>query len=171
MPEMDFLGPEKKVTKELTYNHEEFYNYLKSWFGDRHYAVVEKDYSERVSATGKRVYNFNWWIEKRIEPLTKIVMELQYNAETEETQVKLEDGSVQQAQKGPVTIGIRAFIYRDSERDWRLRDKMPQVRLIRDILDKTMKRPRMLKYEEQLKNDMNLVFSDIKTYLKTHKYD
>tara|TARA_Y100000310_G_C20691915_1_gene822849 strand:- start:3006 stop:3521 length:516 start_codon:yes stop_codon:yes gene_type:complete len=171
MGEFDFIGPAQTVKKTTTYNQKELYEYLRSWFEDRHYIVVEKDYSERISKDGKRVYAFEWWIEKKIETLTKIVMELSYKSDAEEQNVTANDGSIKKVQKGEVAVTIRAFVYRDAEGDWALNKKLPQKRLLRDFLDKVVKKPRLTKYEGQLKKDMRAVFSDIKIYLKTHKYN
>ena len=171
MGEFDFIGPAQTVKKQTTYNQKELYEYLKSWFGDRHYDVVEKDYSERITKEGNRAYAFEWWIEKKVETLTKIVMELSYKSDGEDINVTSQDGSVKKVQKGEVSVTIRAFVYRDAEGDWKLVKSLPQKRLLRDLLDKIVKKPRLMKYEENLKRDLRAVFDDLKTYLKTHKYD
>jgi hypothetical protein len=171
MGEYDFLGRAKKVSVTSTYNQKELYKYLQQWFEERHYLVVENEYDEKISGEGKRNINFSWWLEKKAELLTKLVMELSFSSESTDTQVTSEDGTIKTVQKGTVKVSIRAFVFRDAESDWKIHKASPERTLIRELFDKIVKKPRLLKYQEQLDSDWNAVVADLKIYMNTHKFD
>jgi hypothetical protein len=171
MAEFDFLGKPKKVTVTTSYDQNELYQYLQNWFSERHYDVGEKDYNERISSDGKKKINFNWWMEKKAELLTKLVMELSFDSESQESQVTGTDGTIKSVQKGTITVSIRAFVYRDAESDWQLKREFPEKRLIRELYARIIKKPRLMKYQDQLNSDWNSVVADLKMYLNTHKFN
>ena len=158
MVEVDFISSAKTISKTLTYDQKELYNYLMNWFSERHYDVIEFDYSERVVDEDKRVYAFRWRMEKRCENLIKQVIEMNFEAAADEARVEMQDGSIRVAQKGEVKIKMRPFIERDVEDDWSMHPRGPERRVLRELFDKIVQRSRLGNYEKDLKNDFENIF-------------
>ena len=166
MVEVDFISSAKTISKSLTYDQKELYNYLNSWFSERHYDVIEFDYSERIVDEDKRIYAFRWRMEKRCENLIKQVIELNFEALADDERVEMQDGSIRVAQKGEVKIKMRPFIERDVEEDWKMVQRSPERRVLRELFDKIVQRSRLGQYENDLKNDFENV---IKGMIKKNK--
>jgi len=171
MTEVDFIDTGRTVSKFLVYDQKELYNYLRSWFADRHYSRLELDYSERIAANDKKIYSWRWRLEKTPEPLMYSVIELEFKAETEDVQIELQDGSIKKVQKGQVNVEMRSIIERDVKGDWKLRKETPYIRVIREIFEKVVQVRKLGALEKELKDDFNAVFKDLKLYLKMHRYD
>lgn len=171
MPQKDLLGPAKTVTSSLTYDQKALYKFLMKWLEERQYNVLEKDYKERLTADGKRLYTFLWESDKAVDDYTKFVITLDFKAEVENVQAETHDGKKKTAQKGDVTITFLAYINRDFENEWALTKEKPTQRLLREIYDKLVIKGRFSRQEAELKQDLKALMADVKTYLKTHRYD
>ena len=88
----DFLSPPKTVSSTLVYDQKEMYNYLRKWFSERSYDVAELDYTEKILASGSKLYACTWLADKRVDDYTKFVISLEYKAEAENVQIELHDG-------------------------------------------------------------------------------
>ncbi len=167
----DVAGPAKTVSATLTYDQKDLYNYFNKWFEERHYDVTEKDYKERITGDGKRVFTFNWECEKEVEDYTKLFINVSFKAEVENVKIETHDGKSKTAQKGEVTATFQAFVERDADDEWQLTKEKATQHLMREVYDKMIAKGRLNRYNNQLSKDMDLVMSDLKTYLKTHRYD
>jgi hypothetical protein len=167
----DFITTPKKISTELTYSQRQLYKYIKRWFEERHYAVVELEYVERITPDNKKVFNFAWYTEKRAETYTKQCIELSFNAEVENVDVELDNGKRRTAQKGVVTVGIQGYIFKDTANDWALTKERPMRRLTRELFDKFVAKGKYAQIEAQLKKDIRAILGDLKTYFRTHRYD
>lgn len=171
MPQKDLLGPAKIVSSTLTYDQKALYKFLGKWFQDRQYNVLEKDYKERVNADGKRVYQFKWVADKKVDDYTAFFITLDFKAEVENVPTETHDGRKKTAQNGEVTITFQAYIERDYEDEWALTKERPTQRLLREIYDKLVIKGRFIQQEGELRKDLKGLMNDAKTYLKTHRYD
>lgn len=170
MPQMDFISPVKTITKSLVYNQKDLYKFLMKWFAERHYAIVELDYTEKDLGEGKKLYGFNWANEKKIEEFTKLIIEVGFEAKAINTMVETENGQ-RKAQKGEVKVEFKGFVLKDVEDDYTLSKEAPQRRLLKEIYAKFIGNKRMNRFEAQLGKDINAIITDLKTYLKAHRYD
>ncbi|MBT4717320.1 hypothetical protein HOB85_05105 [Candidatus Woesearchaeota archaeon] len=167
----DLITPAKKVGATLTFEQKQLYRYFKKWFQERHYIVVELNYKEKITPEGKRVYTFDWYTEKRVEDYTKLSIDLSFEAEIENVRVKLHDGKTKTVQQGDVEATFQGYVQKDTEDEWALSKETAQRRIFREIYDKLVIKGKYSQYENQLKKDMKAIMSDLKTYLKTHRYD
>lgn len=167
----DFLGPPKTITTTLVFDQKELYNYLKKCFGKRGYDIDESEYTEKILADGRKLYAFVWKIDKRVDDYTKCIFMLEYKAEAENVQIELHDGKKKTAQSGSVNIKINPLLEKDIESEWTLNKQKAYQTLIREIYDKMVVKGKWSRYQSQLSSDLNAILSDIKTYLKTHRYD
>ena len=167
----DFLSPPKTISSTLVFDQKELYNYLRKWFGERGYDIAETEYTEKVLANGNKLYAFIWLADKRVDDYTKFIFAVDFKAEAENVQVELHDGKKKTAQKGTVTIKISSFLEKDIESEWTLKKEKAYQTLIREIYDKMVVKGKWSRYQSSLGKDFSLVLADIKTYLKTHRYD
>jgi len=167
----DFIGPAKTVSSSLVYDQKELYKYLSKWFAERQYDALEIDYTEKILAEGKKLYAFTWMAEKRVDDYTKLVIAIDFKAEAENVQVELHDGKKKIAQKGTVTIKLSPYLDKDIEAEWALTKEKAYQTLLREIYDKMIIKGKWAKYQSQLAKDLEHIISDLKTYLKTHRYD
>tara|TARA_Y100000310_G_C20662142_1_gene805357 strand:+ start:1969 stop:2481 length:513 start_codon:yes stop_codon:yes gene_type:complete len=170
MPQMDFISPVQTITKSLVYNQKDLYKFLMKWFAERHYAIVEVDYTEKDLGEGKKLYSFSWANEKKIEEFTKLVIEVGFEATAINTMVETSDGQ-RKAQKGEVKVDFKGYVLKDVEDDYTLSKDAPQKRLLREIYAKFIGHKKMNRFEEQLGKDIKAIIADLKTYLKAHRYD
>ncbi|MSR85822.1 hypothetical protein EXS74_00330 [Candidatus Woesearchaeota archaeon] len=167
----DFLSPAKTISSTLVYDQKELYNYLKKWLSLRGYDAAETDYTEKILAEGKKLYSFQWVADKRVDDYTKFLFSIDFKAEAENIQIELHDGKKKSAQKGTVTIKIANFIEKDIESDWTLSKKNAYQTLFREIYDKLIAKGKWSRYQSELGKDASAFIADIKTYLKTHRYE
>ncbi len=171
MPQKDLVGTEKSVSATLTYDQKELYKYFSKWFDERHYDVIEKDYKEKLNGEGMRIYVFTWECEKKVDDYTKFKIAVDFKSEAENVKVELHEGKKKTAQKGEVSATFQAFLERDYEEDWKLSKEKATQRLMREVYDKMVAKGKYSRYENNLKKDLKAIMSDLKTYLKTHRYD
>lgn len=167
----DFLSPAKTISSILVYDQKELYNFLRKWFSLRGYDPEETDYTEKILAEGKKLYSFQWVAKKRVDDYTKFVFSVDFKAEAENVEVELHDGKKKTAQKGAVTIKVANFIEKDIESEWALSKKTAYQTLFREIYDKMVAKGKWSRYQSDLGKDSAAIIGDIKTYLKTHRYD
>ena len=167
----DFLSPAKTISSTLVYDQKELYNFLKKWFSLRGYDAAESDYTEKILAEGKKLYSFQWIADKRVDDYTKFCFAVDFKAEAENVQIELHDGKKKTAQKGTVTIKIANFIEKDFESEWALSSQKAYQTLIREIYDKMVAKGKWSRYQSELGKDGTALIGDIKTYLKTHRYE
>lgn len=170
MAEMDFVQPKQEVSKTLVYNQKDLYKYLMKWFAARHYAVVELAYKEKELSPGTKEYSFDWANEKKIEDYTKLFIEVGFQAVATDVVIETTEGK-RKAQKGDVKVEFKAYVSKDVEDDYTLTADAPQRRLLREFYEQFIIKRKMARFEEQLKTDLKAIITDLKTYLKTHRYD
>ena len=169
MAQIDYITPVKTISKTLTYNQKDLYKFLMKWFAERHFDVLETDYSEKL-IEGKKIYHFKWMNEKRIEEFTKLIIKVEFNSKAQDVVIETNDGK-RKAQKGEVTIKFKGFVNKDVEDEHHLTNKPPERALLGAIYEKFIAKRKMARYDEQLKSDLDGIIKDVKTYLKAHNYD
>ena len=166
----DYVGSAVNIKQSLTFDIKELYKTLKIWLSDRGYNVMEPKYSEMPMGESLKKTSFVWNCEKKVDPYTKLAMEISFNAETKDIAVE-KDETKHLAQEGEVEIVFVGYIARDLEEDWALREKTGMQRFFRELYDKFSKKGKYEDYEARLKKDIDSVVYDVKTYLKLHRFD
>jgi hypothetical protein len=169
MAQIDYISPVKTISKTTTYNQQNLYKYLMKWFTERHYDIIEGDYAEKL-VDGAKTYHFKWANEKRISEFTKINIKVDFNAKAEDVIQETTKGK-RKVQKGDITIKFKGFINKNVEDDNTLSNRPPESFLLGAIYEKFIAKRRMARFEEQLKEDLDAIIKDVKTYLKSHRYD
>ncbi len=165
----DYVGKATKIKQSTTFDIKELYKNLKKWIEDRGYKISEPNYSEKPTAEGKST-TFFWSCGKKAETYTKLVLELNFNAQTKDVTIDKEE-QTQTLQQGDVEIVVNTYISKDVEDDWAIREKSGISRLLREIYDTFTKKNTYDEYENKLKKDKEAIVYDIKTYLKMQRFD
>lgn len=167
----DFLSPAKTISSTLTYDQKELYKYFQKWLSERGYDVAEIDYTEKILSEGKKLYAFTWICDKRVDDYTKFMISIDFKAEAENVHIELHDGKKKTAQQGSVTAKIVTYMEKDIESEWALTKRSPYNSLMREIYDKMITKGKWASYQAKLGKDAQALMTDLKTYLKTHRYD
>ena len=166
----DFVGSAVRIKQSLTFDMKELYKNLKTWFADRSYGIAEPSYSEKPTRDGLKKTEFVWCAEKKMDPYSKLVMDVVFKGETKDMVVDKEDKK-QLVQEGDVEIIITCYIKRDLEDDYALKEKSGMQRFLRELVDKFSKKSKFEDYERKLQKDRDTIVYDIKTYLKMQRFD
>ena len=167
----DFVGMPLSVSNTLTYDQKELYKFLKKLFTDRGYSLKEKDYTEKILADGKKLYHFNWSNGKWIDEITKSIIDVEFKAEVENVTIETHDGKKKTAQMGPVIVTFVSYFDRDPTSEWNMLKKDPYKTLFKEVWDKMLSRGKWERRKSALENDLEVIMSNLKTYLKVHRYD
>ncbi len=167
----DFLSPAKTINSTLTYDQKELYRYFQKWLSERGYDIAEIDYTEKILSEGKKLYAFNWLCDKRVDDYTKFMISIDFKAQAENVQIELHDGKKKTAQHGTVTVKIATYMEKDIDSDWTLNKRTAYSTLIREIYDKMVVKGKWASFQGKLGKDAQALMNDLKTYLKTHRYD
>ncbi len=170
MAVMDYVTPITKIKQSLSFDMKELYKMCQSWLKERGYKIEEAEYAESGAGEGKQKTHFLWKCEKKMDPYTKIIIEMKLLADTANVILE-EDEKKKAVQEGNVSISIGGYIEKDIEDDWALKVKTGLDRFFRELYDKFGKGQKFEEYEDKLKKDLDSVIYDIKTYLKMHRYD
>ncbi|MDD4877604.1 MAG: hypothetical protein PHO02_01050 [Candidatus Nanoarchaeia archaeon] len=169
MAVMDYVVPVTKIKQSLSFEIKDFYKMLKNWMKERGYEIEEKEYAESGHDNGHKTH-FVWKCEKKMDSYTKIIIELNFIADTKD--VVLEDDEKKKTlQEGNVSIAVGGYISKDIEDEWAMKVKTGFERFLRELYDKFGKGQKFEEYEGKLKKDIETIVYDIKTYLKMHRFD
>lgn len=171
MSTKDFVGLPLSVSNTLVYDQKELYKFLKKWFIERGYSINEKDYTEKILSDGKKLYHFKWDNHKWIDEITKAKIMVEFKAEVENVNIETHDGRKKTAQSGPVIVTFISYFDRDPTSEWNLLKRDPYRTLFREVWDKMLARGKWERRKSALEKDLELIMSDLKTYLKVHRYD
>ncbi len=167
----DFVGMPLSVSNTLTYDQKELYKFLKKWFTDRGYSIKEKDYTEKILSDGKKLYHFNWANDKWLDEITKSYILVEFKAEVENVTIETHDGKKKSAQNGLVLVTFTTYFDRDPTSEWNMLKKDPYKTLFKELWDKMLSRGKWERRKSALEKDLEAIMSDLKTYLKVHRYD
>jgi len=165
----DYIQPIVKIHSTLSFDLRELYKTMRIWLSDRGYVIFEKRYDESPTPEGLKKTSFFWVCEKKMDPYSKIVMEIKFVAETKDVVMETEEKEV--LQEGSVDVDFGGYILKDIEEEWAIRTKTGISRFLRELYDKFGKGPKFEEYETKLKQDMDAVMYDLKTYLRMHRYE
>lgn len=171
MSTKDFLGLPLSISNTLTYDQKELYKFLKRWFIDRGYTIKEKDYTEKILSDGRKLYHFNWTNGKWLDEMTKAMIIVEFKAEVENVTIETHDGKKKTAQSGPVIVTFNSYFDRDPTAEWNMLQRDPYKTLLREFWDKMLARGKWERRKSALEKDLEMIMSDLKTYLKVHRYD
>lgn len=167
----DYVSLPRKVSVTLVYDQKALYTSLKKWFADRRYIVIEKDYTEKITAGGKRVFAFLWEPERRVDDYTKDVVVVEFKAEVENVQVETYEGKKKTVQSGTVLAIFSGYLIKDIESEWHMLKERPFQAVIREAYDKMVRKGKWARYKSRLEKDLTAVVAEFKAYLKVHRYD
>lgn len=171
MVQKDYIGPKVKIMQaSLAFGLDDLYRMMRHWYEDRGYIIVEKEYKEFVDAKGTKQTLFEWEVGKKADDYTKVMMDVEFGAQTKDVTVE-SIGKKVGLQKGSVSIGFRAYLYKDIEEEWKVSDKGAIGKFLREFYDRFVAKDKFEGYSKKLNEDLQAVINDIKTFLKLKRFE
>ena len=170
MPQKDYIGSKIVVKQKLlTFDMDELYKMLRTWFEDRNYEIVEKDFQEHIDEKGIRHTYFKWVISRKADNYTKLTIDLEFNSATKDVVIEKETKTI--AQRGSVEVSFRPYLLKDIEEEWRIREKGVIRKFLRELYDKVFGSDKFESYTKKLESDMQAVIADVKTFLRVRRFE
>jgi len=166
----DYVGSAVTIKQSSSFEIKELYKTMKAWLSDRGYGVSEPSYTEKPLPDGHKKTSFFWSCSKKMDPYANLVIEINFDAEAKDVTVE-KDERTHTVQEGDVKITFSAYISKDIEDEWALREKSGVQRFLRELYDKFFKKTKFDDYEDKLKKDLDAIIYDTKTYLRMHRFD
>jgi len=152
---------EGKVKQTDIFDFKEMYNFLYKWLVDEGYKVDEKNYSEKVTATGKEL-EIEWEAKKKISDYFRFVLKPKWRI-LGMTSVEVDkDGKKVGMNKGQVEIKVGAILEKDYEARW---ENSAFLKFLRGVYDKYIIRARVEGYEKKLFGEADEFLAQMKSFL------
>jgi hypothetical protein len=153
------------IQTEIAMDLDEFYKTLYKWFSNNGYDFQETEYKEKRDE-GKNI-KIKWYAEKKIDDYVKYVIETKFNIQNiEEVIVKKKDKKVKLV-KCNTEIDFVAYLLKDYENVW---TKSAFVKFYREFYDRFIIGSRLGKQEQELKEEVDKIVYEIKSFLNLHKF-
>lgn len=152
---------EGKVKQTDIFDFKEMYNFLYKWLVDEGYKVVEKNYSEKVTANGKEL-DIEWEAKKKVSDYFRFVIKPKWKI-LGMTSVEVErNGKKVSMNKGKVEIKVGAVLEKDYEARW---ENNPFFKFLRDVYNRYIIRARVEEYERKLFKEADEFLAQMKSFL------
>ncbi len=150
-----------KIKQSGLFDFKEFYRFCYTWLVDEDYDVLEKTYSEKVTAQGKEV-EIAWIAEKKVTDYFKFVLKVSWRILGMNTVEVEKNGKKMNMEKGNVEIKVSGVLYKDYEHRW---DKGPVPKFLRTIYDKYLIRSRIEHFEGKIFEEADEFLAQAKSFL------
>lgn len=155
----------QKFTYEGLFNYAELFAVIGGWFFDKNYDWYEKMNQEDLSSTGRqiRVVLEPW---KNISDYYKLRIKIRLNVhDLKEVEVESE-GQNLRLNQGLIKMTVDGYVISDRKNKW---NEKPFYWFLSIILDKYFFRNHFAKAENWLKNDVQDLYTHIRTHLNVFK--
>lgn len=150
-----------KLKQAGIFDFKEFYSFCYDWLNDQGYKVTEKTYSEQVTGDSKKI-DINWEAKKKVSDYFKFVIKMDWQLlGLKNIKVKKEDKEISM-NSGSIEIKFKAIIVKDYENRW---EDQPFWKFLRGVYDKYIIRSRIDDYEDKLKDDLDELIAQSKSFL------
>ena len=150
-----------KIKQAGIFDYKEFYGFSYDWLRGEGYKVTEKVYSEKVSGDAKEV-DIVWEAKRKISDYFAFVLKLRWKIlGMKKIKVKKEDKEVDM-NSGLVEINFEAVLVKDYEHKW---EDAAIWKFLRGIYDRYIVRSRIDKYEDKVKEEVEELIAQMKSFL------
>jgi hypothetical protein len=166
MSQRDYVVMKMPVIQtEVAMDLDEFYKTLHQWFSSNGYDFQETEYKERREE-GKNI-KIKWYAEKKMDDYVKYVIETEFNIQNiEDVVVKKRDKKIKVV-KCNAEVDFVAYLLKDYEDVW---TKGAFVKFYREFYDRFIIGSRLGKQENELKEDVDKIVNEIKSFLNLHRF-
>jgi hypothetical protein len=161
MVEKDAPIPAQKIKHRGVFDFPEIYRYAYTWYIDQGYDLVEKNYTEKVTARGKEI-EIEWVAVRKISDYFRFNIKTNWRI-LGMTDVEVEEnGKKVKVNNGDLEIKFSVTLEKDYEARW---EGNPWLKFLRGLYDKYIIRARIDAYEGKLIGEVNEVIAQVKSYL------
>lgn len=160
MVEKDNVIPAQKVRHKGLFDFAEAYRFCYTWFLDNGYDLVEKNYTEKITAKGKEI-EIEWFALRKISDYFRFTIKTNWrvlgmtDAEVEENGKKIKINS------GDIEVKFTIVLEKDYEAKW---EGSAFLKFLRGVYDKYIIRARIDQYEGKLVGEVNELISQMKSF-------
>lgn len=150
-----------KIKQDGIFNFQDFYSFAFKWLKDNGYKVVEKSYGEKVMGDAKELLIL-WESKKKVSDYFKFVIKTNWLIlNMKKIKVKRENKEISM-NSGVVEIRFEAVLVKDYESRW---EDAPIWKFLRGIYDKYIIRSRIDDYEDDLREELDELIAQCKSFL------
>tara|TARA_Y100000310_G_C20273585_1_gene619192 strand:+ start:167 stop:667 length:501 start_codon:yes stop_codon:yes gene_type:complete len=150
-----------KIKQAGIFDYKEFYSFAYDWLVEEGYNVTEKAYAEKVAGDAKDV-DIVWQAKKKISDYFQFLIKVDWKIlGMKKIKVKKEDKEVSM-NSGLVEIKFAAVLVKDYEHKW---EDKPIWKFLRGIYDRYIIRSRIDEYEEKIKEEVDELIAQSKSFL------
>ncbi|MBU0467400.1 MAG: hypothetical protein ABIG37_01280, partial [Nanoarchaeota archaeon] len=160
MVEKDTIFSEKVKHKGL-FSFSDVYKFSYNHLIDEGYFVVESNYSEKITPTGKDV-DIEWEAKKKISDYFKFTLKIKWQILGMKEVEAEQNGTKVTMNKGSVEIKLKAILEKDYENRW---EDRPFFKFLRGIYDKYIIKSRIDEYEGKLFGEGDEFLAQVKSFL------
>jgi hypothetical protein len=152
---------EGKIKQTHIFNFKELYTFLFKWLADEGYLMFEKNYSEKVTPTGKEV-EIEWEARKKVSDYFRNLLVVKWRILGMTSVDAEENGKKVKLDKGQVEIKTTATLEKDYESRW---ENNAFSKFLRGVYDKFVIRNRIDQYQEKIYKDADEFLAQAKAFL------
>lgn len=150
-----------KVKHSGIFDFKELYRFCYVWQVDKEYQVVEKEYTEKLGATGKEVV-IKWEAKRKISDYFRYVIKTEWRIlNMKDAEVEM-DGVKITLNKGNTEIKAKGILEKDFEHRW---ENSAFLKFLRGFYDRYIIRGRISDYEDKLLDEVDEYLAETKAFL------
>lgn len=150
-----------KVKNSGIFDFKELYRFCYVWLVDKEYQVIEKEYTEKLGATGKEVV-IKWSANRKISDYFRYVINTEWRIlGMKDAEVEI-NGEKVTLNKGNTEIKAKAILIKDFEHRW---ENSGFLKFLRGVYDRYIIRGRISDYEDKLLEEVDEYLAEIKAFL------
>ena len=161
------MAQKKQIYKETLrqtgyWKYKDVYDMLFRWLKDHQYKIREDMYNEKLHGEAKEII-IKWTNEKKITDYFKFQIILDWHILGMEDAVVEVDGKKKNTNKGEIEVVFKANIIKDYEKRW---EDKPIWKFLRAVYEKYVIRETVDEFEDDIRNDVMEMISDLKAFLR-----
>ena len=160
MSEKDTIYSEK-VKHEGVWHFKDTYKFLFSWFIDNGYIIIEKKYSEKITAKGKEI-EIEWYAKKKISDYFRFIIRSRWVILGMTSVEVQQEGRKIPTNKGEIEIKFDAILERDYEHRW---ENNGFLKFLRGVYNRYIIKGRIDDYEDRIVEEVNELIAQMKAWL------
>ncbi len=153
MAEVDYVvPPEITISYEGDIDLNELYSFVKSWFKDKGFFLVEKEHEGSAEK-----FKSKWNAEKKVDDYTKYALTITLKG----SKLKSISAKDKNLKNGEFSVAVESYLEKDYEDKW---EGKPILKFFRTFYNKVIERSHEELNEKELK-DLTLAFyNEVKAY-------
>lgn len=150
-----------KIRHVGIFNFKEFYRFCYVWFIDKEYWITEKNYTEKITQTGKEI-EIEWNCLRKISDYFRFYINIKWRI------VGMKDVEVEQngkkiiMNKGDVEIRLSSILEKDYEHRW---ENNAFYKFLRTMYDRYLIRSRIEQYENKIYEEADEFLAQAKAFI------